>query len=106
MNIEQLSLYLNVVSIHRSGGSCLACLFEKLLGPLVSLMHLPLQVHLRYQIEDIPSKLKGCNVVVSFGMAWQKSTKHQKRMTKNILKNLQDRLKVTFGLVENESAAR
>ncbi|KAL0534460.1 hypothetical protein IC582_028751 [Cucumis melo] len=62
-------------------------------------------VHLRYQIEDLPSKLKGCcSVLVSFGMAWQKSTKHQKRMTKNILKNLQDRLKVTYGLVENESA--
>ncbi|KAG7012672.1 C2 and GRAM domain-containing protein, partial [Cucurbita argyrosperma subsp. argyrosperma] len=63
-------------------------------------------VHLRYQIEDLPSKLKGCSILVSFGMAWQKRTKHQKRITKNILKNLQDRLKVTFGLIENESATR
>ena len=69
-------------------------------------MHLSLQVHLRYQIEDLPSKLKGCSVLVSFGMAWQKSTKNQKRITKNIQKNLQDRLKATFELVENESAAK
>ncbi|KAE7995192.1 hypothetical protein FH972_000019 [Carpinus fangiana] len=63
-------------------------------------------LHLRYQIEDLPSKSKGCNVQVFLGIAWLKSTKHQKRITKNILKNLQDRLKDIFSAVEREFAER
>ncbi|KAA8519240.1 hypothetical protein F0562_013496 [Nyssa sinensis] len=59
-------------------------------------------LHLRYQVEDIPSRSMGCNVQVLFGIAWLKSTRHQKRITKNILSNLQDRLKVMFSILEKE----
>ncbi|RDY12484.1 C2 and GRAM domain-containing protein, partial [Mucuna pruriens] len=62
-------------------------------------------LHLRYQIEDSP-KAKGCKVQVLFGTEWLKGTKHQKRITKNILKNLQERLKLTFALVEKEFLAK
>jgi hypothetical protein len=60
------------------------------------------QIHLRYQIEDLPPKAKGCRVQVFFGIEWLKSTKNQKRITKNIVQNLQERLKVTFSLAEKE----
>uniref|UniRef100_A0A803M1H0 C2 and GRAM domain-containing protein n=1 Tax=Chenopodium quinoa TaxID=63459 RepID=A0A803M1H0_CHEQI len=56
-------------------------------------------LHLRYQIED---RAKGCYVKVSFGIAWLKRNKHQKRISKNILSNLVDRLKVMFATVEKE----
>ncbi|KAK2359150.1 C2 and GRAM domain-containing protein [Trifolium repens] len=59
-------------------------------------------LHLRYQIDDLLPKGKGCKVQVLFGIEWLKNTKHQKRITKNILKNLQERLKLTFSLVEKE----
>ncbi|KAK7303447.1 hypothetical protein RJT34_14354 [Clitoria ternatea] len=59
-------------------------------------------IHLRYQIEDLPPKAKGCRVQVLFGIEWLKSTKNQKRITKNILQNLQERLKLTFSLAEKE----
>ncbi|KAF8409771.1 hypothetical protein HHK36_005850 [Tetracentron sinense] len=59
-------------------------------------------LHLRYQVEDLPSRSKGCSIQVLFGIAWLKSTRHQKRITKNILSNLQDRLKVMFSLAEKE----
>ncbi|KAF8391695.1 hypothetical protein HHK36_024004 [Tetracentron sinense] len=57
-------------------------------------------LHLRYQVE--PSRSKECSVQVFFGIAWLKSTTHQKRIMKNILSNLQDRLKVIFTVVEQE----
>lgn len=63
-------------------------------------------LHLRYQLEELPSKSKECNVQVFFGIEWLKSTKHQKRTTKNIQKNLQDRLKGMFSVIEKEFAAR
>ncbi|KAL5163713.1 C2 and GRAM domain-containing protein [Glycine soja] len=59
-------------------------------------------LHLHYQIEDLSPKANSCKVQVLFGTEWLKSTKHQKRITKNILKNLQERLKLTFSLVEKE----
>ena len=61
------------------------------------------QLHLRYQIDD---RSTGCFVKVSFGIAWLKSTKHQKRISKNILSNLADRLKVMFATVEKEYNGR
>ncbi|KAJ8761037.1 hypothetical protein K2173_025744 [Erythroxylum novogranatense] len=63
-------------------------------------------IHLKFQIEDMPSKPKGCHVQVSFGLAWLKSTKHQKKITKNVLSNLQDRLKMTLSFVEREYSNR
>ncbi|KAL2341428.1 hypothetical protein Fmac_009368 [Flemingia macrophylla] len=59
-------------------------------------------IHLRYQIEDLPPKAKGCRVQVLFGVEWLKSTRNQKRITKNILENLQERFKLTFSLAEKE----
>ncbi|XP_061354863.1 C2 and GRAM domain-containing protein At1g03370-like [Gastrolobium bilobum] len=63
-------------------------------------------LRLCYHIDDLPPKAKGCKVQVLFGIEWLKSTKHQKRITKNILKNLQERLKLTFSLVEKEFLAK
>ncbi|KAI0511958.1 hypothetical protein KFK09_012592 [Dendrobium nobile] len=59
-------------------------------------------LHLRYQIDDLQSKSKACHVLVSLGIAWLKSTKHQKRITKNVIANSSTRLKEMFRLVEKE----
>ncbi|KAG2684549.1 hypothetical protein I3760_10G082200 [Carya illinoinensis] len=67
---------------------------------------LSVPLHLRYQIEDLPPKSKRCMVRVYFGITWLKSTTNQKRITKNIMKNMQDRLKTIFCVVEREFAAR
>lgn len=64
------------------------------------------QLHIRYQVEDLPSKSKGCQVKVHFGIAWLKGTRHQKRITKNILENLQGRLKVIFCAIDKEFATK
>lgn len=61
-----------------------------------------LQIHLRYQIEDLSPKLRGCNVQVSLGIAWLKSTRHQKRIMKNIMSNSSGRLQEMFKQVESE----
>ncbi|KAG6394175.1 hypothetical protein SASPL_144756 [Salvia splendens] len=61
-----------------------------------------LQLHLRYQVEDLPSRSVGCSIQVYFGIAWLKYTRHQKRITKNIVSNLQERLKVMFSVLEKE----
>ncbi|KAK8468849.1 hypothetical protein PHAVU_006G136200 [Phaseolus vulgaris] len=77
-----------------------------LVEELMNLHGVPLgdyfNIHLRYQIEDLPPKAKGCRVQVLFGMEWLKSSKNQKRLTKNILQNVQERLNVTFALAEKE----
>lgn len=62
-------------------------------------------LHLRYQIDDLQSKSKACLVQVSLGVAWLKSTKHQKRITKNVIANSSARLKEMFRLVEKEFPA-
>ncbi|XP_077214819.1 C2 and GRAM domain-containing protein At1g03370-like [Tasmannia lanceolata] len=59
-------------------------------------------LHLRYQVEDIPSRSKACNVQVFLGIAWLKSTKHQKRTNTNAMLGLVNRLKLVFSLVEKE----
>lgn len=52
-----------------------------------------LQVHIRYQIQDIPTRNNACNVQVYLGIQWlKKTTKNQKRITKSITSNLTDRL--------------
>ncbi|KAE8686358.1 C2 and GRAM domain-containing protein [Hibiscus syriacus] len=63
-------------------------------------------LHLRYHIEDLHSRAKGCQVRVFFGIAWLKSTKHEKRIANNIFSNLEGRLKVIFGVVEKEYTSR
>ncbi|GAV84876.1 C2 domain-containing protein/GRAM domain-containing protein [Cephalotus follicularis] len=81
-----------------------------LIQEVMSLHGVPLgdnfDLHFRYQVEDIPSRSKGCHVQVLIGVAWLKSTRQQKRITKNILSSLQDRLKLIFTAVEKEFAAR
>ncbi|KAL3643312.1 hypothetical protein CASFOL_014127 [Castilleja foliolosa] len=59
-------------------------------------------LHMRYQVEDLPSRSVGCNVQVDFGIAWLKFTRQQKRITKNIVSNLQERLKVMFSVLEKD----
>ncbi|CAI0374206.1 unnamed protein product [Linum tenue] len=61
-------------------------------------------LHLKYQIEDSPISQKSCNVQVLCGIEWLKSTRHPKRMTKNIYSHLEDRLKVMFSVLEKEYA--
>ncbi|KAI9126743.1 hypothetical protein K1719_002339 [Acacia pycnantha] len=58
-------------------------------------------LHLRYQVEDLPAK-KSCKVHVYYGIEWLKSSKHHKKISKNILRGLQERLKLTFGVIEKE----
>lgn len=59
-------------------------------------------LHTKYQIEDQASRSMGCKVVVYFGIAWLKNTKHKKKITKNIHANLQDRMTVMFSTIEKE----
>ncbi|KAK9057895.1 hypothetical protein SSX86_022734 [Deinandra increscens subsp. villosa] len=59
-------------------------------------------LHTKYQIEDPGSRSTGCKVVVHFGIAWLKSTKHKKKITKNIHANLQDRMTIMFSTIEKE----
>ncbi|KAD3338044.1 hypothetical protein E3N88_33565 [Mikania micrantha] len=59
-------------------------------------------LHTKYQIEDQGSRSTGCKVVVYFGIAWLKSTKHKKTITKNIHVNLQDRMTIMFSTIEKE----
>lgn len=59
-------------------------------------------LHTKYQIEDQASRSMGCKVVVYFGIAWLKSTKHKKKITKNIHINLQDRMMIMFSTIEKE----
>ncbi|GAB2224751.1 hypothetical protein Droror1_Dr00005521 [Drosera rotundifolia] len=61
-------------------------------------------VHVRYQIEDIPFRSKACQVKVLCGIAWLKSTKHQKRISKNITASIQDRMKKMIAIIEKEYA--
>ncbi|KAG8365328.1 hypothetical protein BUALT_Bualt18G0093200 [Buddleja alternifolia] len=59
-------------------------------------------LHLRYQVEDLPSRSVGCSVQVYFGIAWLKYTRQQKKITKNIISNVQQRLKTMFSVLEKE----
>lgn len=63
-------------------------------------------LHLRYHVEDLPAKSVGCSVQVFFGIAWLKYSRHQKRIAKNILTNLQERLLVMCSLLEKEFVTR
>nr|GLL46920.1 C2 and GRAM domain-containing protein At1g03370-like [Ipomoea trifida] len=63
-------------------------------------------LHLKYQVEDVPLRSSICSVNVQFGVSWLKYTKHQKRITKNIVSNLQERLSVMFSELEKEFSSR
>nr|GMD42526.1 C2 and GRAM domain-containing protein At1g03370 [Ipomoea batatas] len=59
-------------------------------------------LNVRYQVEDVPSRATGCNVQVYSGVQWSKYSKHQKRITKNIISNLRERLLVMFSALDKE----
>ncbi|KAF3331391.1 C2 and GRAM domain-containing protein [Carex littledalei] len=59
-------------------------------------------LHLRYQIEDQAPKAKACLVQASVGIAWLKTTKHQKKITKNALSSCSSRIKQIFSTLEKE----
>lgn len=61
-----------------------------------------MQLHLRYQIEDQAPKAKACLVQASVGIAWLKTTKHQKKITKNALSSCSSRIKQIFSTLEKE----
>ncbi|XP_054790343.1 C2 and GRAM domain-containing protein At1g03370-like [Prosopis cineraria] len=80
-----------------------------LLEEVMNLHGVPLgeyfNLHLRYQVEDLPAK-KTCRVHVYFGIEWLKSSKHHKKISKSVLRGLQERLKLTFGVIEKEFSSR
>ncbi|KAJ4763955.1 C2 calcium/lipid-binding and GRAM domain containing protein [Rhynchospora pubera] len=59
-------------------------------------------LHLRYQIEDQTPKAKACLVSASVGIAWLKTTKHQKKITKNAVSSCGSRMKKIFCTLEKE----
>ncbi|KAK4434763.1 C2 and GRAM domain-containing protein [Sesamum alatum] len=59
-------------------------------------------LHLRYQVEDLPSRSVGCSVQVYLGIEWLRHTRHQKRIRKSITSNLLKRLRVMFSELEKE----
>ncbi|CAN4089957.1 unnamed protein product [Withania somnifera] len=63
-------------------------------------------LRLGYQVESVPSRSTRCNVQVQLGIAWLKYSRHQKRITKNIVSNLQERLLVMCSGVEKEFLSR
>ncbi|KAF8687717.1 hypothetical protein HU200_042644 [Digitaria exilis] len=63
-------------------------------------------LQLKYHMTDVPSKPNTCSVQVSLGIAWLKSTKQQKKVTKNIISNSSNRLKELFAEVEKELTSR
>ncbi|XP_073000671.1 C2 and GRAM domain-containing protein At1g03370-like isoform X1 [Typha latifolia] len=59
-------------------------------------------LQLKYQVRDVPCKPKTSNVQIFFGIAWLKSTKHQKKIAKNIISDISVRIKEIFFEVEKE----
>lgn len=59
-------------------------------------------VQLKYQIESPPLKPTTCSVHVFLGISWLKSTKHQKRITKNVMSLFTCWLKELFVEVQKE----
>lgn len=93
-----ISMYVNLNDMH--------CMFHDVIFRFNLLIYiLRLQLHMRYQIEDLSSRSMVCNVQVYLGIGWLKSTKHKKRFTKNIISNMQERLTVMFSVVEKEYAS-
>ncbi|KAG8076101.1 hypothetical protein GUJ93_ZPchr0006g40923 [Zizania palustris] len=61
-------------------------------------------LHIRYQLEQVASKQKTCNVQALVGIAWLKSCKSRKKITQEVLSNASLRLKKIFSLLEKECA--
>jgi hypothetical protein len=65
-----------------------------------------MQIQMKYSMVKVPSKPSTCSVQVLLGIAWLKSTKQQKKVTKNIISNSSNRLKELFAEVEKELTSR
>lgn len=65
-----------------------------------------MQLQMKYYITNMPSKPNTCSIQVLLGIVWLKSTKQQKKVTKNIISNTSTRLKELFAEVEKELASR
>ncbi|PWZ10125.1 C2 and GRAM domain-containing protein [Zea mays] len=63
---------------------------------------LEMKLHIKYQVEDLAPKQRASNVQVSLGIEWSKSTRHQKRIEKNVLSSSSARLKEMFSLASRE----
>nr|QID77656.1 C2 and GRAM domain-containing protein [Triticum aestivum] len=63
-------------------------------------------LQLKYHMANIPSKPNTCNVQVLLRIAWLKSTKQQKKITKNIMSNTSNRLKEPFSEVVKDLTSR
>lgn len=69
-------------------------------------MILNLQVQMKYTVVNVPSKPNTCSVQVLLGIAWLKSTKQQKKITKSVISNSSIRLKELFAEVEKDLTSR
>ncbi|KAK3134067.1 hypothetical protein QOZ80_6AG0544620 [Eleusine coracana subsp. coracana] len=63
-------------------------------------------LQLKYYMVKVPSRPSTCSVQVLLGIAWLKSTKQQKKVTKNIVSNNSIRVKELFAEVEKELTSR
>ncbi|KAL6839471.1 hypothetical protein ACP4OV_030741 [Aristida adscensionis] len=63
-------------------------------------------LQMKYHMMNVPSKPNTCRVQVLLGIAWLKSTKQQKKITKNVVSNSSNRLKEIFAEVEKELKSR
>ncbi|XP_044952325.1 C2 and GRAM domain-containing protein At1g03370-like [Hordeum vulgare subsp. vulgare] len=59
-------------------------------------------LHIKYQFEDLAPKQKVCSVQVYLGIEWSKTTRHQKRIEKNVLSSSSARLKEMFSLASKQ----
>ncbi|CAN6479703.1 unnamed protein product [Victoria cruziana] len=63
-------------------------------------------LHVRYQIENVPTKSKTSNVQVHMGLQWPKSTRQQRRISSDIELKLADHLNEMFATAEEFLSAR
>uniref|UniRef100_A0A0D9WRZ5 C2 and GRAM domain-containing protein n=1 Tax=Leersia perrieri TaxID=77586 RepID=A0A0D9WRZ5_9ORYZ len=63
-------------------------------------------IQLKYNMVNEPSKPNTCSVQVLLGIAWLKTTKQQKKITKSVISNSSVRLKELFGEVEKDLTSK
>uniref|UniRef100_A0A0D3GII7 C2 and GRAM domain-containing protein n=1 Tax=Oryza barthii TaxID=65489 RepID=A0A0D3GII7_9ORYZ len=63
-------------------------------------------VQMKYTVVNVPSKPNTSSVQVLLGIAWLKSTKQQKKITKSVISNSSIRLKELFAEVEKDLTSR
>ncbi|KAG8094759.1 hypothetical protein GUJ93_ZPchr0012g19834 [Zizania palustris] len=63
-------------------------------------------LQLKYNMVNVPSKPNTCSVQILLGIAWLKSTRQQKKITKNVISNSSNRLKELFAEAEKDLTSR